>query len=146
MTGALNFYGGEPLVGGFAVFDRAAAFAFTGVFTGATVVTALAAALAFAGVLAGTAVVGIGFRFIVGEDAGEAGGLAGLGGGRRGVGRGEEAAGEDAGEGGTGKERFRGGLAFHSSSFFLVWFWFSARSRFRDIRSAADKNGHQTMR
>jgi hypothetical protein len=96
-------------VNGFAVFHRAAAFAFAGVLAGAAVVSALAAAFAFAGVLSGAIVR---FAFLcVGENTG---GNAGLINFRDGRGVGDLAAAEDAGERGPCEERFARGITFHS--------------------------------
>jgi hypothetical protein len=93
-----------------AVFYRAAAFGFAGVFPGASVVTAFASSFAFAGVLA-LAIMGLAF-LLVSEDAGGNAGLVDLCHSR---GIGDLTAADDAGEGRSREERFASGVTYHVS-------------------------------
>jgi hypothetical protein len=118
-----------------AVFYRAASFAFTGVFPGASVVTGFAAAFAFAGVLA-LAIMGLAFLF-VSEDAGGNAGLVDLCHGR---GIGDLTAADDAGESRSGEERFGSGVTYHGPVFLFGFACFLTASQSETFGEARSRN------
>src|SRR5207249_2265614 len=94
-----------------------------GVLAGAAVVAGLATALALTGVLALAIVVALVLLVFHHAGGGSNGGLAGV---VRGMEVGDEAAGEEARDGGACEDRLAGVLAFHGSMWFFwfLFFWF----------------------